>query len=60
MALLAVNDRVYHLADRNVVDKRYGKVTRVFTAAGIERAEVLYEHNGKKLISPSANLVKVQ
>ena len=55
----AVNDRVYHLADRNAANKRYGTVQRVFTAAGTERAEVLYAHNGKLLISPTANLVKV-
>jgi hypothetical protein len=54
---IAVNSRVYHLADRHLPAPRKGKVTRLYTAAGTQRAVVLYD-DGHTLRSPVANLVE--
>lgn len=59
---LALNNRVWHIADRNrpLADRRIGTVKKIFTVSGDEFARVEWDKEpGLLKKHPTANLTKV-
>ena len=55
---LKVNDRVWHLSQRNSADRKIGTVQKIFTKNREEWAHVLYDGETQPASSPTANLTK--